>query len=219
MPHYDEPSKVFGAWWGGWVDEAHDKTGENRHWLREIRDYMIDMHIHHTFWCFNENSSDTGGLVYDNFGKWDDVKYEFIKSALWQTEDGRSISLDHQIPIGKNGISLGEYYGGAPAPTTPTETTAPTDPSAPTTDPTAPIPTFTDPTDEFGAVVYGDVDENGIVDIMDVIAVNKSLLGSQSLSDQGKANADIDHSKSVDTTDALNILKAVVKLVTLPVQS
>ena len=207
--------------WGGWVDEAHDKTGENRHWLQEIRDYMIDMHIHHTFWCFNENSSDTGGLVYDNFGKWDDVKYEFIKPALWQTEDGRFISLDHQIPIGQNGISLTEYYSGAPAPTTPTETTAPTDPADTTeaTDPTAPLPTFTDPTDEYGAVVYGDVDETGIVDILDVIAVNKSLLGGLTLSDQGKANADVDHNKSVDTTDALNILKAVVKLVTLPVKS
>ena len=207
--------------WGGWVDDEHDTTGENRHWLQEIRDYMIDMHIHHTFWCFNENSSDTGGLVYDNFGKWDDVKYEFIKSALWQTEDGRFISLDHQIPIGQNGISLTEYYSGAPAPTTPTETTAPTDPADTTeaTDPTAPLPTFTDPTDEYGAVVYGDVDESGIVDILDVIAVNKSLLGGLTLSDQGKANADVDHNKSVDTTDALNILKAVVKLVTLPVKS
>ncbi|MBP5580580.1 MAG: glycoside hydrolase family 5 protein, partial [Ruminococcus sp.] len=84
--------------WGGWVDEEHDKTGENVHWMQELRDYMIDQRIHHTFWCFNENSSDTGGLVYDNFQKWDDVKYDFIKSSLWQTESGKFISIDHQIP-------------------------------------------------------------------------------------------------------------------------
>lgn len=33
-----------------------------------LRDFMIENRIHHTFWCFNENSGDTGGLVYDNFG-------------------------------------------------------------------------------------------------------------------------------------------------------
>ena len=113
--------------WGGWVDEEHDETGENVHWMQELRDYMIDKHIHHTFWCFNENSSDTGGLVYDNFQKWDDVKYDFIKSALWQTNDGKFISLDHQIPLGTagNGISLSDYYSGNtdPKPRTTTTTT------------------------------------------------------------------------------------------------
>ena len=113
--------------WGGWVDEEHDKTGENVHWMQELRDYMIDKHIHHTFWCFNENSSDTGGLVYDNFQKWDDVKYDFIKSALWQTDSGKFISLDHQIPLGTagNGISLSDYYSGNTNPT-PRTTTATT---------------------------------------------------------------------------------------------
>ncbi|MBP5432742.1 cellulase family glycosylhydrolase [Ruminococcus sp.] len=113
--------------WGGFVDKEHDTTGENVHWLTELRDYMIDKHIHHTFWCFNENSSDTGGLVYDNFQKWDDVKYEFVKPALWQTNDGKFISLDHQIPLGTagNGITLSDYYSGSSTPTTrPTTTTS-----------------------------------------------------------------------------------------------
>ena len=115
--------------WGGFVDAEHDTTGENVHWLQELRDYMIDKHIHHTFWCFNENSSDTGGLVYDNFQKWDDVKYEFVKPALWQTADGKFISLDHQIPLGTagNGITLSEYYsGGNTTPRTTTSTTTTT---------------------------------------------------------------------------------------------
>ena len=121
--------------WGGWVDDEHDKTGENRHWLQEIRDYMIDKHIHHTFWCFNENSSDTGGLVYDNFQKWDDVKYEFIKPALWQTEDGKFISLDHTIPMGRagNGISLSDYYSGNTGSKTTTPSTTTTTTKAPET--------------------------------------------------------------------------------------
>ena len=206
--------------WGGWVDEAHDKTGENRHWLQEIRDYMTDKHIHHTFWCFNENSSDTGGLVYDNFQKWDDVKYEFIKSALWQTEDGKFISLDHAIPIGANGITLSEYYGTKP---TPTEATQPTTEATVTTTEatvttTAETTTVTNPTASTDGteISYGDVDCNGAVELLDVITLNKNLLGITKLDDKGSANADVDCSDVVDGTDSLLILKSIVSLVTLP---
>ncbi|MBQ8079007.1 MAG: cellulase family glycosylhydrolase [Oscillospiraceae bacterium] len=206
--------------WGGWVDEEHDKTGENRHWLQEIRDYMTDKHIHHTFWCFNENSSDTGGLVYDNFQKWDDVKYEFIKSALWQTEDGKFISLDHAIPIGANGITLSEYYGTKP---TPTEATQPTTEATVTTTEatvttTAATTTVTNPTASTDGteISYGDVDCNGAVELLDVITLNKNLLGITKLDDRGSANADVDCSDVVDGTDSLLILKSIVSLVTLP---
>ncbi|MDD7515738.1 cellulase family glycosylhydrolase [Ruminococcus flavefaciens] len=131
--------------WGGWVDKEHDKTGENVHWMQELRDYMIDKRIHHTFWCFNENSSDTGGLVYDNFQKWDDVKYDFIKSALWQTDSGKFISLDHKIPLGTagNGISLSDFVssgegsnmagGKSSGPSVPKTTTSTTKPAETTT--------------------------------------------------------------------------------------
>ena len=92
--------------WSGFMD-----GGPNEKWMELIRDLMIENHIHHTFWCFNENSGDTGGLVYDNFGKWDEEKYALVKPALWQDEKGKFISLDHKRPVGANGISLGEYYG------------------------------------------------------------------------------------------------------------
>jgi len=76
----------------------------------------------------------------------------------------------------------------------------------------------TDPTPG-GDVLYGDCDVDGDVDIMDVIAINKAILGSATLSPQGKINADVDLNQVIDTTDALNILKNVVKLVELPVKS
>jgi hypothetical protein len=90
--------------WGGFMD-----GDKNQAWMTYLRDYIIKNKIHHTFWCFNENSGDTGGLVYDNFSKWDEEKYALLEPALWQTDGGKFISLDHQIPIGKNGISLGDY--------------------------------------------------------------------------------------------------------------
>ena len=92
--------------WGGFMD-----NGPNEKWMTLLRDLMIKHHIHHTFWCFNENSGDTGGLVYDNFGKWDEDKYNLVKPSLWQDKNGKFISLDHKKPVGANGISLGEYYG------------------------------------------------------------------------------------------------------------
>ncbi len=61
-------------------------------------------------------------------------------------------------------------------------------------------------------ILWGDADVSGTVDIMDVIATNKFLLGSGTLSAQGKLNADVDESSQVDTTDSLNILKLVVEM-------
>lgn len=93
--------------WGGFMD-----GDKNEAWMIYLRDFMIENRIHHTFWCFNENSGDTGGLVYDNFGKWDEEKYALVEPSLWQDESGRFISLDHTIALGANGISLSDYYGG-----------------------------------------------------------------------------------------------------------
>ena len=61
---------------------------------------------------------------------------------------------------------------------------------------------------------YGDVTGDGAIDIMDVIALNKYILGSMKLDAQAKANADVDTNGTVDSTDSLNILKYVVELVT-----
>lgn len=67
--------------------------------------------------------------------------------------------------------------------------------------------------DDTAATMYGDANCDGEVDIMDVIAVNKFLLGSGKLTDVGKANADVDLTKAIDTTDSLWILKCVVAMV------
>lgn len=68
----------------------------------------------------------------------------------------------------------------------------------------------TAPTDS--DVKLGDVNEDGEIDILDVILLNKNLLGSTKLTEQGKRNADVDQNTKVDTTDSLTILKYVVKI-------
>ena len=73
------------------------------------------------------------------------------------------------------------------------------------------------PEEPSAAVTYGDADCDGDVDIMDVISVNKDQLGSQMLSTEGAANADVDKSGTVTFTDAVYILQSLVELVSLPV--
>lgn len=87
-----------------------------------------------------------------------------------------------------------------------------------TTEPTASSDETTEPTPGTGVSLYGDVDLNGTVNIMDVILLNRSLMIGAKIEPQGMVNADVDDSGSADATDSLNILKAVVQLITLPVQ-
>lgn len=88
--------------WGGYMTEP------NLTWMTYLRRYISENKINHTFWCFNANSGDTGGLVLDDFTTWDTDKYEFVKEVLWQ-KDGKFVGLDHEIALGENGISLSEY--------------------------------------------------------------------------------------------------------------
>ena len=64
------------------------------------------------------------------------------------------------------------------------------------------------------ALPPGDVNKDTVVDIMDVIKLNKYLLGSASLTDRELQAADVDGNQTVDTTDSLNIIKYVVALIT-----
>ena len=102
------------------------------------------------------------------------------------------------------GIVYGQTAGSAPSePTTPSETTEPTTTPSETTD---------------KKTVYGDVNCDDVVDVVDVLLLNKYLLGVGKIDDQGRINADVNRDEKLADNDAMNILKAVVKLVTLPVE-
>lgn len=91
--------------WGGFID-----NGPNSQWMSALKKLIKTYHINHTFWCYNPNSGDTGGLVDNDFVTWDEEKYSFVKDALWR-EDGKFVGLNHDVPLGSKGISLSEAKG------------------------------------------------------------------------------------------------------------
>ncbi|MCQ2521421.1 MAG: glycoside hydrolase family 5 protein [Lachnospiraceae bacterium] len=89
--------------WGGFMREP------NLTWMTHLRTLIKNYHLNYTFWCFNANSGDTGGLVLDDFTTWDEEKYAFVKEVLWQ-QNGKFVGLDHEVPLGVNGITLSDAY-------------------------------------------------------------------------------------------------------------
>lgn len=173
--------------WGGFLDEEHDTDGKNRQWMTALRDLMIENHINHTFWCFNENSGDTGGLVYDNFGTWDEEKYEFVKPALWQDDNGKFISLDHTIALGANGISLSDYYANS------SETTEVT-------------------TTGTSSIISGDVNEDKKVNVIDLALLKNKLLDDSDIPAILQASPyDTDGNGTFNISDAVNLSKYLLK--------
>ncbi len=83
-----------------------------------------------------------------------------------------------------------------------------------TTKPTTKPTTTTEPTDTTnGELVYGDVNEDGKVNVLDVIKLNQNLLGGGELSDTGIKAADVDKDGTPSIADSLLILKYIINLV------
>ena len=184
--------------WGGHMD-----GGKNQKWMELLRDYMIDNHINHTFWCLNPNSGDTGGLLDNSFTVWDDEKYDLFEPSLWQTsKTGKYISLDHQKPLGVNGtgISVSDYY----------KTYAESEGSNLDSDGSVnPLPTE-DTTGSQSSDLKGDVNLNGTIEIADVVLLNKHLIKASVLKDQALKNADVNDDKKLNVFDSIAIKRILL---------
>lgn len=101
--HDDNIAPLLIGEWGGFM------TQPNLKWMTLLRQLIIENRLNHTFWCYNANSGDTGGLVGYDFSTWDEDKYEFVKEALWQ-EGGKFVGLSQDTKLGKNGTCVGELY-------------------------------------------------------------------------------------------------------------
>lgn len=185
--------------WGGHMD-----GDKNQKWMDLLRDYMVENHINHTFWCLNPNSGDTGGLLDSSFSVWDEEKYALFELSLWQTQEtGKYIGLDHQYALGVNGtgLSLNEYYssysdtegsninGG-------TKTSGNTDPTDPTESPSE-TTTTTEPSVE---TVSGDLNGDEKVTLTDLVVLAKYIVGASSASFP-LSDADVNGDKKLNIYD------------------
>ncbi len=162
--------------WGGHMDGA-----ENQKWMTLLRDYMIEHHINHTFWCLNTNSGDTGGLwkniscgQYEGTTKldWEEEKYALMEPSLWQTsETGKYIGLDHKVPLGKNGLSLNEFYSSY------SSTEGSNIDGGTKADGKTDVTTTTEPTNPTG--VFGDVSNDNKITNVDVVKVAKYIVNAK----------------------------------------
>ncbi|MDE5884845.1 MAG: endo-1,4-beta-xylanase [Oscillospiraceae bacterium] len=68
-----------------------------------------------------------------------------------------------------------------------------------------------DNTDE-EQILWGDANEDGEVDIADVVRMNRIYVGVDEVTTQGLTNADVDQSGKIELSDSMNVLKLLVHL-------
>ncbi|MDE5884213.1 MAG: leucine-rich repeat protein [Oscillospiraceae bacterium] len=61
-------------------------------------------------------------------------------------------------------------------------------------------------------ILWGDANDNGEVDISDVVLMNRVYVGVDEISEKGLANADVDQSGKIELADSMNVLKLLVHL-------
>ena len=184
----------------------------------------------------------TGVVEFDGIASIDDVEvtyeleFDYLQIQNWW---GGSAELDSITLVFDKGVTTVTAVEGETKPTEPSvevttevteptnETTKPTESTEPTNETTAPTES-TEPTNETTAptestnnetpaevTLWGDANLDGEIDINDVVYINKVVLGKDStISKQGFLNCDINEDEHLTATDALNVMKLVVKLIT-----
>ena len=198
--------------WGGRLD-----GGDNEKWLGLLRDYMIKNHINHTFWCLNDDSGDTGGLWKDiQFGvtpgtdgkmegkttiNWDTEKYEtYYYPSIWKTDSKKFIGLDHQVALGKNGISLSDFYNSGEGSNL--DSDGSTDPKEPEIQPS-------DKPQSDSDIIPGDVNGDGKINIADRMILVQNVLDDMKRNDTTPCSSagDVDGDGYCTANDVVTLTK------------
>ncbi|MDE5884212.1 MAG: cellulase family glycosylhydrolase [Oscillospiraceae bacterium] len=169
------------------------------------------------------DSSGTGTAIFDGIFEDDkigDIPYEFEFSYLSiQNWWGGTADLDSVTLVFDKGVTTVTAVKDDTKPTPP-ETPAPTESD---TQPDTPAPTESNTESSSDSeedstqtppenVLWGDANDNGEVDISDVVLMNRVYVGVDEISEKGLANADVDQSGKIELADSMNVLKLLVHL-------
>lgn len=123
--------------------------------------------------------------------------------TAWRNADGSPKPAGFaETPSDGTYAGLGYHMANGITQTPTPGTSGEVDPTEPTTTPT-----------EVVDGKKGDVNDSGEVDIMDVILVNKAILGKEELNEKQVSLGDINNDNKVDPTDSLAIMKFIVGLI------
>lgn len=216
--------------WGGYLD-----GGKNEKWLNIIQDYIIENKINHTFWCINPNSGDTGGLLENDYVSWEPGKYGLLEEALWQTSDGKYIGLDHKKALGENGLSLTEYYdikdddpinkkpesgSGTVSDNSNNSTNSQNSNNSLNSNNSSNSNVSNNSYNSYNSnnsdsdlpkpQQKGDVNLDGVIDIMDVVAIRSHIVGNSMLKITEQEIADMNSDNVVDISDVVSLRNCIV---------
>ena len=161
---------------------------------------------------------------------WDQVKYDtYYYPAIWKTSKTKKfIGLDHQVALGKDGISLNDFYAnyassegsnldggktssGSTVPADDPKTTT----STSTTTTTTVTTTSTTSIEGVSNRLYGDSNLDGEVDLSDAILIMQSLANPDKyqIRPELRVNADVyERGSGITANDALAIQKYLLGL-------
>ncbi len=83
---------------GEWGGKEYDLTSASGRWFNYLVQLIVNKRLNHTFWCWNPNSGDTGGVLNADWTTVDWGKYNVLKATLF------GHGLSHTVGLG----------GGAP---------------------------------------------------------------------------------------------------------
>jgi hypothetical protein len=164
-----------------------------------------------------DDSEEVAGTIVEN-----EIEIQTWWAYSEKEADGSDVSIDYKsVTVYFKDNSESEETTESTEITEPTETqTEPTESESETsteiassteTSPVIETETATSSVADVDATLYGDVNCDNIVDVSDVVLLNKSLVQSATLSELGSANADCNLDKVLSSDDSLVILKYLVQ--------
>ena len=115
---------------------------------------------------------------------------------MWQNEAGEFLGMDHEIPLGVNGVSLGEYASGK---TTPGTTAVTDEQGNPVTVTTA------------KPILQGDFNSDGRFNALDVVIFKRYVIGHTDLTTLDAEIADFNRDGTVSMADLVAMIKYLIQ--------